>query len=269
MNTLNEAQAFTDNIGDNCTQEEVDSVVSVINNAVKVFEATRIYTLTDISTTMAYNIYTYGITSNASASGASADTERRYLCSRKTADGLRDSLVYRIGLSDTSIKDGNVDPIGTKNDALWKLSKGENGFIYVQNCESGAYMQVDRLLSAAPIAIYPYYAKTDNGKLAFYLDANENANKCLQIGSTDAYLKEGPLTFFGGHADRTRMRWVFEETEYEATTAIKSLENDGTNGAAYYSLQGIRLNRKPASGIFIEVTTNSEGKTISRKVSAQ
>lgn len=269
MNTLNEAQAFTDNIGDNCTQEEVDSVVNVINNAVKVFEATRIYTLTDISTTMAYNIYTYGTTSNASASSAGADIERRYLCSRKTADGLRDSLVYRIGLPDNSIKNGNVDPIGTKNDALWKLSKGENGFIYVQNCESGAYMQVDRLLSAAPIAIYPYYAKTDNGKLAFYLDANENANKCLQIGSTDASLKEGPLSFFTGHADRTRMRWVFEETEYEATTAIKSFKSDGANATAYYSLQGIRLNRKPTSGIFIEVTTNSEGKTISRKVSAQ
>ncbi|MBO5824784.1 MAG: hypothetical protein J6Q93_07510, partial [Prevotella sp.] len=107
---------------------------------------------------MAYNIYTYGTTSNASASGAGADIERRYLCSRKTADGLRDSLVYRIGLSDNSIKNGNVDPIGKQNDALWKLSEGDNGFIYVQNCESGAYMQVDRLLSAAPIAIYPYYA---------------------------------------------------------------------------------------------------------------
>ena len=74
---------------------------------------------------------------------------------------------------------------------------------------------------------------------------------------------------FYRHADRTRMRWVFEETEYEATTAIKSFKSDGANATAYYSLQGIRLIRKPASGIFIEVTTNSEGKTISRKVSAQ
>ncbi len=271
MNTIVEAQAFSDNISENCTQAEVDSVVAVINNAVSAFEATRIYTLTDFSTTMAYNIYTYGTTSNASASSAASNIERRYLCSTKSVDGLRDSLVYRIGLSDNSINAGNTDPIAADDEALWILSKGEGGYVYVQNRASGAYMQIEQLLSAEPVAIYPYYAKTDNGKLAFFLDASEAANRCIQIGSTDASLKEGPLTFFAGHADRTRMRWVFEETEEEAVTSIPSTLVDKVPGmtVGYYNLQGVRLAEEPASGIFIEVLVEENGSVVSRKMMAE
>ena len=132
-------------------------------------------------------------------------------------------------------------------------------------------MQIEQLLSAEPVAIYPYYAKTDNGHLAFFLDASEAANRCIQIGSTDASLKEGPITFFGGHADRTRMRWVFEETEIEAVTGIKPvLSNYGQcSFIGYYNLQGIQLMKRPTSGIFIEVLTGANGITISRKVAAQ
>ena len=267
MNILVDARTFVESINEQSTQAEVDSVVTIINNAVNRFESTRIYTLTDFSTTMAYNIYTYGTTSNASASSANASTERRYLCSTKSKDGKRDSLVYRIGLSDNSIKAGNIDPIAANEEALWILSAGDGGFVYVQNKASGAYMQIEQLLSTTPVAIYPYYAKTDNGKLAFFLDASEAANRCIQIGSTDASLKEGPITFFGGHADRTRMRWVFEETEEEAITAIShpsSTPNGITIG--YYNLQGMPLTEKKQSGVYIEIGTDAKGKLVTRKV---
>lgn len=268
MNILVEARTFAESINEQSTQAEVDSVVAVINDAVSRFEATRIYTLTDFSTTMAYNIYTYGTTSNASASTANTTTERRYLCSTKSADGQRDSLVYRIGLSDNSIKAGNTDPIAANEEALWILSAGDGGYVYVQNKASGAYMQIEQLLSPTPVAIYPYYAKTDNGQLAFFLDASEAANRCIQIGSTDASLKEGPLTFFAGHADRTRMRWVFEETEEEATTAIAPWQPSLQGRAAvigYYNLQGMPLSGKPTSGVFIEVTIDEKGTLSTRK----
>lgn len=267
MNILVDARTFVESINEQSTQAEVDSVVTIINNAVNRFESTRIYTLTDFSTTMAYNIYTYGTTSNASASSANASTERRYLCSTKSKDGRRDSLVYRIGLSDNSIKAGNIDPIAANEEALWILSAGDGGFVYVQNKASGAYMQIEQLLSTTPVAIYPYYAKTDNGKLAFFLDASEAANRCIQIGSTDASLKEGPITFFGGHADRTRMRWVFEETEEEAITAI-SHPSSSSNGITigYYNLQGMPLTEKPQSGVYIEIGTDAKGKLVTRKV---
>lgn len=267
MTTLVEARAFVENIHEQSTQAEVDSVVTVISDAVNRFESTRIYTLTDFSTTMAYNIYTYGTTSNASASSANASTERRYLCSTKSKDGKRDSLVYRIGLSDNSIKAGNIDPIAANEEALWILSAGDGGYVYVQNKASGAYMQVEQRLSSTPVAIYPYYAKTDNGKLAFFLDASEAANRCIQIGSTDASLKEGPVTFFGGHADRTRMRWVFEETEEEAIISIihpASSQDDTVIG--YYNLQGMPLTEKPILGVYIEMTTDAKGKLAARKV---
>ena len=267
MNILVDARTFVESINEQSTQAEVDSVVTIINNAVNRFESTRIYTLTDFSTTMAYNIYTYGTTSNASASSANASTERRYLCSTKSKDGKRDSLVYRIGLSDNSIKAGNIDPIAANEEALWILSAGDGGFVYVQNKASGAYMQIEQLLSTTPVAIYPYYAKTDNGKLAFFLDASEAANRCIQIGSTDASLKEGPITFFGGHADRTRMRWVFEETEEEAITAI-SHPSSSPNGITigYYNLQGMPITEKPQSGVYIEIGTDAKGKLVTRKV---
>ena len=267
MNILVDARTFVESINEQSTQAEVDSVVTIINNAVNRFETTRIYTLTDFSTTMAYNIYTYGTTSNASASSANASTERRYLCSTKSKDGKRDSLVYRIGLSDNSIKAGNIDPIAANEEALWILSAGDGGFVYVQNKASGAYMQIEQLLSTTPVAIYPYYAKTDNGKLAFFLDASEAANRCIQIGSTDASLKEGPITFFGGHADRTRMRWVFEETEEEAITAI-SHPSSSSNGITigYYNLQGMPLTEKKQSGVYIEIGTDAKGKLVTRKV---
>lgn len=267
MNILVDARTFVESINEQSTQAEVDSVVTIINNAVNRFESTRIYTLTDFSTTMAYNIYTYGTTSNASASSANASTERRYLCSTKSKDGKRDSLVYRIGLSDNSIKAGNIDPIAANEEALWILSAGDGGFVYVQNKASGAYMQIEQLLSTTPVAIYPYYAKTDNSKLAFFLDASEAANRCIQIGSTDASLKEGPITFFGGHADRTRMRWVFEETEEEAITAI-SHPSSSSNGITigYYNLQGMPLTEKKQSGVYIEIGTDAKGKLVTRKV---
>ena len=267
MNILVEARTFAESINEQSTQAEVDSVVAVINDAVSRFESTRIYTLTDFSTTMAYNIYTYGTTSNASASTANTTTERRYLCSTKSADGQRDSLVYRIGLSDNSIKAGNTDPIAANEEALWILSAGDGGYVYVQNKASGAYMQIEQLLSPTPVAIYPYYAKTDNGQLAFFLDASEAANRCIQIGSTDASLKEGPLTFLAGHADRTRMRWVFEETEEEAITAI-SHPSSSPNGITigYYNLQGMPLTEKPQSGVYIEIGTDAKGKLVTRKV---
>lgn len=268
MSALVEAQAFADSIDEYTTQSAVDSMVTVIDAAVSAFKATQIFTLKDFSTTMAYNIYTYGTTSNASASSANASTERRYLCCTKSADGARDSLVYRIGLSDNSINSGKTDPVAVNDEALWILSAGDNGYVYVQNRATGSYMQIEQLLSVAPVAIYPYYAKTDNGRLAFFLDASEAANRCIQIGSTDASLKEGPVTFFAGHADRTRMRWVFEETEEEAVvTDIASLKNKTADyPIGYYNLQGVPLSDKPLSGVYIEAAISEDGKLRVRKV---
>ena len=59
-------------------------------------------------------------------------------------------------------------------------------------------------LTDMPISVRPYYAKTDNDKLAFFIDANATSNKCLNLGTASADGKGGSLEFFNGHTDRTR-----------------------------------------------------------------
>ena len=63
------------------------------------------------------------------------------------------------------------------------------------------------------------------------------------------------------------MRWVFEETEEEAITAI-SHPSSSSNGITigYYNLQGMPLTEKKQSGVYIEIGTDAKGKLVTRKV---
>ncbi|MBQ9362420.1 MAG: hypothetical protein IJT97_03255 [Bacteroidaceae bacterium] len=266
LDELNEvvaqAQVFAEEIeaGEH-DQAEVDSVVNRLNQAQTAFEATKIMTFAGFSTELAYNIFSYGTTSNASTTTATMDTQRRYLYCIKAADGVSDSLVYRVGLSENQINAGSQDPIATQPAALWTFEDGENGYVYVRNLASGAYLQIANLLSAEPVTIYPYYAKDDNNKQAFYLHNNDKRKRCFNVGTPDADGKGGPLAFFSGYADRTRLRWVIEETDIRAIpVSISSVAvQNAPASVQLYNLQGMRLTHRPTRGIYIECTTAPDG----------
>ena len=101
-----------------------------------------------------------------------------------------------------------------------------NGYVYAQNMATGAYLQIEDVLSEVPVPVYPYYAKMDNGKKAYYMNANAQRDRCFNVGIQDG--DSGPVNFFAGNADRVRLRWVIEEstTEYEAAI-IGDANNDG------------------------------------------
>jgi hypothetical protein len=263
MNAIAKAQAFADNISEETTQEEINAQVTALNTAITTFSDQRIYTLEGFSTELAHLIYSYGTHPNAGATTADGGIERRYLYAIKTADGQRDSLVYRIGLSENAINGGQKDALATDPAALWALEYAGNGLVRARNQKCGAYLQVANVLSATPVTVRPYYAKHDNGKMAFYIDASQSGNKLFNVGNPDADGKGGPLEFFALHADRTRLRWVIDETaiEVQEPTAIRSA---GTTPAVtrYYSLQGTRLTARPQSGIYIEHRTDSNGHVV-------
>ncbi len=269
MSVVTSAQTFADKIDEQSTQEQIDSLTTVLNKAISAFEATRIYTLAGFSTDMAHLIYSYGTTSNARDADAKESTQRRYLYARKSADGKRDSLVYRIGLSDANIKAGQQDVLASDPAALWAIEDAGNGFVYMKNQACGAYLQIDRLLSSAPVAIHPYYAKHDNGNMAFYMDANEQGNRLFNVGAPDADGKGGPLEFFTIHADRTRLRWVIDETDIEVKD-VTGLHNgttiSGSTDIHYYNLQGVELNQRPSSGFYIESISDTNGIRHNKKI---
>ena len=263
MNAIAKAQAFADNISEETTQEEINAQVTALNTAITTFSDQRIYTLEGFSTELAHLIYSYGTHPNAGATTADGGIERRYLYAIKTADGQRDSLVYRIGLSENAINGGQKDALAIDPAALWALEYAGNGLVRARNQKCGAYLQVANVLSPSPVTVRPYYAKHDNGKMAFYIDASQSGNKLFNVGNPDADGKGGPLEFFALHADRTRLRWVIDETaiEVQEPTAIRSA---GTTPAVtrYYSLQGTRLMARPQSGIYIEHRTDSNGHVV-------
>ncbi len=244
-------------------QDEVDALAQALAQSRARLLSSQIMTLAGYSTEYAYNIYSYGTMPNASATNASSSDGRRYLyCIRRTASA--DSLVYRIGLSEDQIKAGGSNTYTRNRAALWAIEPAdEPGFVRLCNQLTGSYLQIANTLSDTPVAIRPYYAKNDLGHLAFFLDATAEGNRCFNVGQPDSDGKGGPLEFFNGHADRVRLRWVFEATTTPITTAVNSLSSEAPVPVAYYNLQGMRLATLPQSGIYLR--RNSEGKVVKIK----
>ena len=259
------AQAFVDNIDeDNVTQKEIDAVQATLDEAVAAFKTKVIYTFAGYSTDVCYNIYSYGTHPGARDANATTSIQRRYLYDVKTADGQRDSLIYRVGLTDANIAGGKTDTIATDAAALWtfKAAEGGDGQVYVRNAKTGAYMQIEHLLSPTPVAIRPYYAKNDNGKMAFYMDAAASAIRCFNVGLLESDGTSGPLDFFTIHADRTRLRWVIEKTAIEAPTfltGVTTVRPSAATAIAAYNLQGMKIRQQPAHGLYIEHVVAADG----------
>ena len=271
MTVIANAQSFAENITEETTQKEVDAQVTALTKAMTEFRSKQIQTFAGFSDDLCYLIYSYGTMSNASASSATADIERRYLYSRKNFDGKRDSLVYRIGLSDSQIASGRTDALATDPAALWAFTEGEDGYVYARNQKSGAYLQIENLLASSPVTIRPSYAKMDNGKMAFYMFPDTQMNRCFNVGNPDSDGKGGPLGFFAGYADRTRLRWVIDETEVEVTTAVTSPSASIgiPHSVRYYNLQGMELSVPPTNGIYVKQETDAAGQVRVTKIVKQ
>ena len=242
------------------TQEQVNAAASTLAEAKAAFEGTRIMTLAGFDESKLFNIYSYGTTWNANTVDATMDVERRYLATTKHADGKSDSLVYIVGLSENQIAGGEADPAAALAEARWNIRAGEGGNVYIRNEKTGTYLQVAGTLSAEPATVYPYYAKEDNGRHAFYIQVSADNVRCFNVGQPDADGKGGPLSF-ANPADRTRLRWVIEQLD--VTTGISELtggrENSRVVATEYYSLQGTRLAARPAAGLYIEKARRADG----------
>ena len=268
MEAIAQAQTFADGISEQTTQDEIDAQVTALNSAVTKFNNTRIYTFEGFSTDLSYLIYSYGTYPNASASSADGSIERRYLYTIKTHDAKGDSLVYRIGLSENSINSGKKDSYATDPAALWAFEAAGNGLVRARNQKTGGYLQIANTLSATPVTFRPYYAKNDNGKMAFYMDADASAKRMFNVGVPDG--KEGPLEFFGAHADRTRLRWVIQETDIETVDFLPDgirTTSDASQygGVRYYNLQGMELRQPPRNTTYLERRVDTRGTINVRK----
>ncbi len=264
MNAIADAQAFAKGVTEQTPQEEIDAQVATLTQAMTTFNGTRIYTFDGFSTELAYNIYSYGQHPSARDADANTSIQRRYLYALNSGNGDNDPLVYRIGLSDNDINAGKKDAIASNPAALWAFESAGNGYAYVRNLSDGQYLQIENQLSIQPVAIRPYYAKQDNGKMAFYMDATEAANRLFNVGAADADGKGGPLEFFSIHADRTRLRWVIEETDVEVSfpTNIPSVSDTQPSPTRFFTLQGVELEHRPASGIYLEKTDGNDVKKV-------
>lgn len=271
MNAINVAQQFASGINEQTTQEEINTQVSKLNTAITKFNDSRIYTFEGFSTDVAYLIYSYGTHPNAGASSADGSIERRYLYTMKTKDGKRDSLVYRIGLSENDINNGKKDALASNSAALWVFEQANGGLVRARNQKTGGYLRIANTLSTTPATFRPYYAKHDNGKMAFFLDASASGTKLFNVGTPDADGKGGPLEYFSLHADRTRLRWVIDETNIEAADfrAIDVINmpyhSEGTH-TRFFNLQGVELTARPVSGFYIEHRVAADGTVHVRKM---
>ena len=247
---LASAQAFSNEVkAGSHNQEEVNLWVKTLQQAIATLKATCIYSFTGFSANQPYIIYSYGTMANANTTNAAVNIPRRYLYAIKSHDASRDSLVYRIGLSDQKIAAGESDDIMARRAARWALEAAEDGKVYVRNVECGAYLQIDNYLSATPVTIRPYYAKHDNGKAAFFLDADENGNRLFNVGNPDPNGEGGPLAIFSIHADRTRLRWVIEETTVPEVVIddIGTIISNERRPNNIYSLTGIPIRTHASS----------------------
>ena len=257
MSVVADARVFRENVSEQTQQEEINAWTATLENAVAEFSSQRIYTFQGFSTDVAYNIYSYGTHPNAGTANADMNTERRYLYAIKTKDAKADSLIYRIGRSENDFNKGQGDVLWKNRAALWVFEDAGDGYVYARNLSKGTYLQIENVLSGEPVRIRPYYAKQDNGKTAFFMDADASAKRLFNVGAS-ADGVTGPLEFFAAHADRTRLRWVIEETSIENTldptgiNAVKSEELKVKSEGQWYDLNGRRLNGRPTKkGIYI------------------
>lgn len=250
----------------NATQAEVDAAAEAMAAAQKAFDGARIMTLAGYDSKKVHNIYSYGTISNSSTVDATAQVERRYLATVKKEDGITDSLVFIVGLSEEQIAVGQADPVSAMPEAQWNIEPGDGGCAYISNTKTGTYLRIAGTLSAEPVTVYPYYAKDDNGKHAFYIETSPDNNRCLNVGTPDADGKGGSIAF-AWPADRTRLRWVVDELDI--ASAIKGTGNDGGRGkptaTEYYNMQGMRLDNVPHKGMYIVKTTFADGTVTTRK----
>lgn len=250
----------------NATQAEVDAAAEAMAAARKAFDGARIMTLAGYDSKKVHNIYSYGTISNSSTVDATAQVERRYLATVKKEDGITDSLVFIVGLSEEQIAAGQADPVSAMPEAQWNIEPGDGGCAYISNTKTGTYLRIAGTLSAEPVTVYPYYAKDDNGKHAFYIETSPDNNRCLNVGTPDADGKGGSIAF-AWPADRTRLRWVVDELDI--ASAIKGTGNDGGRGkptaTEYYNMQGMRLDNVPHNGMYIVKTTFADGTVTTRK----
>lgn len=250
----------------NATQAEVDAAAEAMAAARKAFEGARIMTLAGYDSKKVHNIYSYGTISNSSTVDATAQVERRYLATVKKEDGITDSLVFIVGLSEEQIAAGQADPVSAMPEAQWNIEPGDGGCAYISNTKTGTYLRIAGTLSAEPVTVYPYYAKDDNGKHAFYIETSPDNNRCLNVGTPDADGKGGSIAF-AWPADRTRLRWVVDELDI--ASAIKGTGNNGCRGkptaTEYYNMQGMRLDNVPHNGIYIVKTTFADGTVTTHK----
>lgn len=250
----------------NATQAEVDAAAEAMAAARKAFDGARIMTLAGYDSKKVHNIYSYGTISNSSTVDATAQVERRYLATVKKEDGITDSLVFIVGLSEEQIAAGQADPVSAMPEAQWNIEPGDGGCAYISNTKTGTYLRIAGTLSAEPVTVYPYYAKDDNGKHAFYIETSPDNNRCLNVGTPDADGKGGAIAF-AWPADRTRLRWVVDELDI--ASAIKGTGNNGGRGkptaTEYYNMQGMRLDNVPHNGIYIVKTTFADGTVTTHK----
>lgn len=250
----------------NATQAEVDAAAEAMAAARKAFEGARIMTFAGYDSKKVHNIYSYGTISNSSTVDATAQVERRYLATVKKEDGITDSLVFIVGLSEEQIAAGQADPVSAMPEAQWNIEPGDGGCAYISNTKTGTYLRIAGTLSAEPVTVYPYYAKDDNGKHAFYIETSPDNNRCLNVGTPDADGKGGSIAF-AWPADRTRLRWVVDELDI--ASAIKGTGNNGGRGkptaTEYYNMQGMRLDNVPHNGIYIVKTTFADGTVTTHK----
>lgn len=250
----------------NATQAEVDAAAEAMAAARKAFDGARIMTLAGYDSKKVHNIYSYGTISNSSTVDATAQVERRYLATVKKEDGITDSLVFIVGLSEEQIASGQADPVSAMPEAQWNIEPGDGGCAYISNTKTGTYLRIAGTLSAEPVTVYPYYAKDDNGKHAFYIETSPDNNRCLNVGTPDADGKGGSIAF-AWPADRTRLRWVVDELDI--ASAIKGTGNNGGRGkptaTEYYNMQGMRLDNVPHKGIYIVKTTFADGTVTTHK----
>lgn len=250
----------------NATQAEVDAAAEAMAAARKAFDGARIMTLAGYDSKKVHNIYSYGTISNSSTVDATAQVERRYLATVKKEDGITDSLVFIVGLSEEQIAAGQADPVSAMPEAQWNIEPGDGGCAYISNTKTGTYLRIAGTLSAEPVTVYPYYAKDDNGKHAFYIETSPDNNRCLNVGTPDADGKGGSIAF-AWPADRTRLRWVVDELDI--ASAIKGTGNNGGRGkptaTEYYNMQGMRLDNVPLNGIYIVKTTFADGTVTTHK----
>lgn len=250
----------------NATQAEVDAAAEAMAAARKAFDGARIMTLAGYDSKKVHNIYSYGTISNSSTVDATAQVERRYLATVKKEDGITDSLVFIVGLSEEQIAAGQADPVSAMPEAQWNIEPGDGGCAYISNTKTGTYLRIAGTLSAEPVTVYPYYAKDDNGKHAFYIETSPDNNRCLNVGTPDADGKGGSIAF-AWPADRTRLRWVVDELDI--ASSIKGTGNNGGRGkptaTEYYNMQGMRLDNVPHKGMYIVKTTFADGTVTTRK----